>query len=274
MSDPSPRKLYLLDSYADGDGARHFTFRIDQPLARDLAAVPGQFFMLSLPEGGEAPFSYVSLPDRNGHFDALIRRVGHLTGALFELPTGAVLGYRGPFGKGWPLFFSSQRILAVAGGCGLASLAALIEAAASQHMPFQLSVVYGARRADAQVLGRQRRRWKLIMPFIETLEETTNRGRRGIPLDYLDELCAGEMPDAVLCSGPEPMLLATAEEWLQRGVPANRIWIAAGCCLPCRSGVCDDCTQGADGPIYRYDRYRLLQAASDVPPFGREGWFG
>jgi len=120
MIDLTPRRLLLLEHYADGEDARHFTLRIEQPQAADLAATPGQFFMLVLPGYGEAPFTYVSTPDEQGVFSALIRRMGALTTALFALENGAVLGYRGPFGTGWPLFFKAQRVLAVAGGCEIA----------------------------------------------------------------------------------------------------------------------------------------------------------
>lgn len=129
MIDSTPRRLLLLAHYADGEDARHFSLRIEQPLAADNNVVPGQFFMLSLPGIGEAPFTYLTPPDAEGRFNALVRRTGKLTGALFEQPTGAILGYRGPFGRGWPLFFCSSRILLVAGGCGLAPLAGVIDEA-------------------------------------------------------------------------------------------------------------------------------------------------
>src|SRR5690606_38853443 len=103
MLELTPRALRLLDFYADGQDSRHFRLRIDAPLPGDLTVIPGQFFMLGVPGFGEAPFTYVSPPDEGGEFSALIRSSGRLTTRLFELESGASLGYRGPFGKGWPL---------------------------------------------------------------------------------------------------------------------------------------------------------------------------
>ena len=101
MLELTPRVVQLLDSYADGQDARHCRLRIAEPQAGDLAAQPGQFFMLGVPGLGEAPFTYVSPPDAQGVFSALIRRTGRLTTQLSTLPPGVLLGYRGPFGQGW-----------------------------------------------------------------------------------------------------------------------------------------------------------------------------
>lgn len=223
MINLTPRRLLLEDGYEDGEGAWHFSFRIDLPRTDDLASIPGQFLMLSVPGVGEAPFTYVSLPDSCGRFTALIRRMGGLTDALFEQPEGAVLGYRGPFGKAWPLLISTQRVLAVAGGCGLAPLAGVIHETISQRLPMQLSVIYGARHAGAQILRRERATWCQRLPLIEPLDEAQAGIRLGSPLVHLDELFTAKPPDAVLCCGPEPLMLVTAEACLQRGLGADKV---------------------------------------------------
>lgn len=264
MNDSTPRRLLLQGQYADGEDARHFSLRIESPLASDLAIIPGQFFMLSVPGVGEAPFTYVSPPDRSGRFTALIRRVGRLTDALFAQAEGAVLGYRGPFGKGWPLFFSAKRVLVVAGGCGLAPLAGVIDEVISHCLPMQLNVIYGARHAGAQVLRCERAAWRQRLPLIETLDEAAAGMRLGSPLQHLDELFSATPPEAVLCCGPEPLMLATAEACLQRGLSADKVWLSLERRMHCADGLCGHCYLGSsyvcqDGPIYRYDRFLQLQ---------------
>lgn len=266
MIDLTPRKLLLLDHYADGEEARHFSLRIDKPAAADRAVIPGQFFMLTVPGFGEAPFTYLKLPDQQGRFDALVRRMGALTQALFEQPPGAVLGYRGPFGKGWPLFFCAHRVLVVAGGCGLAPLAGVIDEASRHRLPLQLSVIYGARNSAAQVLGRERERWRKSLRFMETCDEAKPHQRQGSPLDHFDELFAHEAPEAVLCCGPEALMLATAEACVQRDIAAHKIWLSLERRMHCADGLCGHCYLGSeyvckDGPTYRYDRYLQVQAA-------------
>ena len=270
MNDLTPRPLTLLSHYDDGHNARHFSLQIHAPSNADLLALPGQFFMLALPGYGEAPFTYVSLPDRNGVFSALIRRTGSLTEALFTLQAGATLGYRGPFGMGWPLFFSPYRVLAIAGGCGLAPLAGMIEEANKADAQICLSVIYAARNSAAQVLRKERERWKLTMRFIETFDNAEIGQRQGSALSHLDEVFSSDPPEAVLCCGPPGFLQATVQACLQRAIAPGKIWISVERRMHCAVGLCGHCYIGSsyacvDGPTYRYDRYRNLQVAADQP---------
>lgn len=270
MLELTPRVVQLLDSYADGQDARHCRLRIAEAQAGDLAAQPGQFFMLGVPGLGEAPFTYVSPPDAQGVFSALIRRTGRLTTQLSTLPPGALLGYRGPFGQGWPQFSAPQAVLAIAGGCGLAPLAGWIDAALRQPAPARLRVLYGARSAAAQVLGRERARWRSALPLLETLDEGEPAALRGAPLARLERLLVEEeLPQAVLCCGPEAFMLACAEACLRHGVAAQRIWLSVERRMHCAVGLCGHCYIAdsyacVDGPTYRYDRYRELLARSNL----------
>ena len=278
MIDATPRRLLLDGHYPDGEDARHFSLRIEAPQACDLATLPGQFFMLAVPGVGEAPFTYVRTPDAAGRFSALIRRMGRLTEALFAQAPGAVLGYRGPFGRGWPRLSGARRVLAVAGGCGLAPLAGVIDAALDRQPALQLRVIYGARHAPAQVLGRERARWRAALPFIETFDQPPSGQRQGTPVAHFDTLFAADPPEALLCCGPEPLMRASAEACLRRGMPAERIWLSVERRMHCADGLCGHCYVGAsyacqDGPTYRYDRYRDCLAGSDRPVAQRDAWF-
>lgn len=267
MIDPTPRPMILEDAYADGEDARHFQLRLLDPQPEDLAAQPGQFFMLAMPGHGEAPFTYVRAPDVEGRFSALVRRTGQLTEALFELPIGSVLGYRGPLGRGWPQDLTGRHVLVIAGGCGLAPLAGLIDAA--RDSAARLQVIYGARHPGAQVLARERARWRLDLDYLETCDVAAPGQRSGSPLAHLDELLGESQPDAVLCCGPEPLMLASAEHCLNRGVPAAHIWLSLERRMHCGVGLCGHCHIGAsyacvDGPTYNYEQYLALTRAAGL----------
>lgn len=269
MLELTPRPLRLLDCYDDGRDSRHFRLRIEPAQESDRAALPGQFFMLGVPGLGEAPFTYVSAPDAAGEFSALIRRSGRLTVRLFELEPGALLGYRGPFGQGWPQLPGTQQVLVVAGGCGLAPLAGWVEQALRQPAPLSLRVLYGARSAENQVLARERSRWRGVLPLIETLDEGGPEELRGTPLGQLDRLFAAALPQAVLCCGPEAFMLAIAKACVRRGVAADGIWLSVERRMHCAVGLCGHCYIAdsyacVDGPTYRYDHYRQLLARSNV----------
>lgn len=267
MIDLTPRPMRLLSCYDDGEAARHFSFALergDDAAGNDEpAAQPGQFFMLAVPGVGEAAFTYVSAPDATGRFSALIRQTGTLSAALFALAPGALLGYRGPFGRGWPLPETGERLLLVAGGCGLAPLAGLIDSTGGE-----LQLIYAARNRAYQVLARERARWRQRLTLIETLDKGDDGLAQGHPLEALQQaLTAGMAPSRVLCCGPEPLMLAVARRCIDHGLPASRIWLSLERRMHCGVGLCGHCYIGSsyaciDGPTYRYDEYLRLLAAS------------
>lgn len=258
----TPRPMRLLEAYADGEAARHFTFAIEPRDDQSLVA-PGQFFMLTVPGVGEAAFTYVSQPDAAGRFSALIRQTGTLTAALFALAPGAVLGYRGPFGRGWPSPEFGERLLLVAGGCGLAPLAGLIDGAAGD-----VQLIYAARSRAYQVLARERTRWRQRLTLIETLDQDQDGMAQGNPLDALQlALTSDTAPARVFCCGPEALMLAVARRCVDHHLPASRVWLSLERRMHCGVGLCGHCYIGSsyacvDGPTYRYDEYLRLLAAS------------
>ena len=76
-------------------------FNLELPKGLSLAHRPGQFVEVSMLGVGEAPISISSSPSRsNGSFELCVRRVGDVTSALHNLEAGAMVGIRGPFGRG------------------------------------------------------------------------------------------------------------------------------------------------------------------------------
>ena len=70
-----------------------FTFDYDGPVR------PGQFFEVSLPKYGEAPISVSGIGE--GTIDFTIRKIGKVTGEVFEQYIGDRLFLRGPYGNGF-----------------------------------------------------------------------------------------------------------------------------------------------------------------------------
>jgi NAD(P)H-flavin reductase len=259
----------LVDHYDDGQDARHFTF---EPLALGLPApaFPGQFFMLTVPGHCEAPFTYVRPPDALGRFDALVRRVGDLTTALFEVPIGSVLGARGPLGRGWPMhLLRGKRVLVIAGGCGLAPLASAIESLVEEQSA-RIAVIYGSRSEAMQVLGRERERWQTRLPMLTTYDHPTRPEHvKGLPLALISQAAdaLGGEPDCALVCGPDIMMLATGAALAARGLAAERIFLSLERRMHCGVGLCGHCHLAQtyvckDGPTYAYDALLSLLAKS------------
>lgn len=275
MHNFTPSAIQLIDFYDDGEHARHFHFRlVADPAAGEEGfrhwqkAKAGQFFMLCVPGAGEAPFTFTSAPDENGNFRALVRRMGAVTSALFACEAGQILGARGPYGVGWPLReIVNKRVLVVGGGCGLAPLVEIVNELIEQQNYTQLTVVYGARSRELQMLNPERERWQHIIPVYNMIEDgNTNGGDNeysGTPIDIMPTVLNsfGELPDVALLAGPESMMSAMAEYLVAAGLDDHAIFLSAERRMHCGDGTCGHCYIKhkyvcTDGPTFSWDKYR------------------
>ncbi len=107
---------------APGVSTYDLTFE-DAALAAGYGFAPGQFNMLYLPGVGEVAISISSDPSCTDTLDHTIRLVGSVTRGVDRLKAHALVGLRGPFGRGWPLqAMEGKDVVIVAGGIGLAPL--------------------------------------------------------------------------------------------------------------------------------------------------------
>jgi anaerobic sulfite reductase subunit B len=265
----TPQPIRIVQAYDDGTDARHFTF---EPLDGTLIqpAIPGQFFNLTVPGQGEAAFTYLTLPNSEGRFSALIRRAGSLTGKLFECHEGDLLGYRGPFGDGtWPLDgLKGKRVLAIAGGCGLAPLACAIDRLQAAGSP--IALIYGSRDPANQNLRHERVLWKQQIPLIETFDLPSDKSQRaGTPLDHVNDILEelGGEAEAIITCGPEVMMNAVADYFLKQGLGGDDLHLALERRMHCGVGLCGHCYLGSsyvcvDGPIYSWSELAKCSAAT------------
>lgn len=274
----TPQPIELLSYDMDGKDSRHFSFRLIEP-GVIVAPQPGQFFMLHVPSIGAAPFTFTSAPNKKGHFRALIKRMGAVTSALFESQPGAILGARGPFGKGWPLNqLSDQRILMIAGGCGLAPLVSLTETLLAKKNYQHLTLLYGAANAHTQLLNPERQRWRQQIAVYDVLEDHVDTDAnhqqvlRGTTVDVLDTVLhqVDQLPTAVLLCGPDVMMQKIASKLTACDVPATSIWLSIERRMHCAVGLCGHCylqDQYAckDGPTYRWDQFQSLLPPLPAP---------
>ncbi|WP_372880340.1 hypothetical protein [Psychromonas sp.] len=267
MLNLTPQSIRLVRRYADGQDIVHFTFEpADKskglPEFADPKKVqPGQFFMLSIPGYGEAAFTYAGMPDEDGRFVALIRCIGSLTKALFEHQEGALFGARGPFGKGWP-DLSGTKVLVIAGGCGLAPVAAKIDALiAAGSDPV---VYFSARNIAMLVMKEERSRWQDQCTLYQAVDDLENadgeymHGRKLVDNLHYIESEHGPFEHVMTC-GPEGMMEAVCKIVIDHGHPADRLWLSLERRMHCGVGLCGHCYVAddlvcMDGPTYRWDQ--------------------
>lgn len=213
---------------------------------------PGQFVMVWLPGIDEIPMSLT----RVGRSKAFaVHDKGEATHALHGLGKGSKIWIRGPYGKGFDLG-RARKVLAVAGGTGIAPLAPVIEAGQAEF-----TVVVGAQTAK-ELLYLKRLEKAGIEPLVTTDDGTA--GRKGFATDATIELLQSKGFDLVLTCGPEVMMRKVAEACQMIRMPCQ---CSTERYMKCGIGICDSCALGGyqvckDGPVF--DGETLLK----VPEFG------
>lgn len=249
------------------------------PAATDRvgAVQPGQFFMLTLPGVGEAAFTFVTLPDAQGRFRAVIRATGQLTRALHDWPVESLVGVRGPLGQGWPQLDDHQPVLVIAGGCGLAPLAAFLDR--RTEVRGRTVLLYGSRTEPVGVLAGARATWQgQGISVLHVVDEGPCKTARCIPVTAWDArlaLARARVPQLnlhVLLCGPEAMMRVVTNELMQQGIAPDRIWVSLERRMHCGTGLCGHCYVGdsyicQDGPVYRADAWLRLcpEILEDAP---------
>jgi len=208
----------------------------------DMRPLPGQFLMLWIPRADEVPMAYSYLEDPMG---VTVREYGDATRALAATSRkGYRVGVRGPYGNAFAI--EGRRALAVAGGVGIASVIAAIEAYA--HAGIAIETAFGARtKSELTFLDRA----KACGP-VHVATDDGSMGHLGYVTDLAANLVASGTFDMVLTCGPEVMMKKVVEAANAAGI---LVQASLERYMKCGIGICDACVLDdrlvcTDGPIF------------------------
>lgn len=228
---------------------------------------PGQFNMLYRFGLGEAAISIAGDPADPGRLVHTIRAVGALTRQLCSLEPGAVVGVRGPFGRGWPVDEAEGNdVLFVAGGIGLAPLRpAILHVLRNRARYGRVVILYGARNPDDLLYLDELRTWRgRFDTQVEVTVDRAGKDWRG-PIGVVTRLIARSRfdPDdtTVMTCGPEVMMRFVVAQLRKDEVPEENIYVSMERSMRCAVGLCGHCQWGRtlvcrDGPVYAFDTVR------------------
>lgn len=220
---------------------------------------PGQFNMLYAFGKGEVPISVSAV--RGERVTHTVRSVGLVTDALASMPAGAVLGVRGPFGRGWPLDeLRGKDVVVVAGGLGLAPLRPAVHALLAHRAEYgRLVLLYGARTPVDLLFTREVERWRgrFDVEVMVTVDAATQawRGDVGVVTKLFSRVSVDEQRAGALVCGPEVMMRFAAAGLVDAGFDEANIWLSMERNMQCGAGVCGHCQLGPllvcrDGPVF------------------------
>jgi len=251
-----------------------WTLELD-PLGEEVRPRAGQFDMLYALGVGEVPISTSGDHDGAGTLTHTIRAVGPVTNALCTLDEGGVVGVRGPFGNEWPLAAAAGGdLVVVAGGIGLAPLRPAIRHALREREDYgAVSVLIGARTPGDILYVREIEEWRARLDAeVDVTVDAAASGWHG-RVGLVTKLIPGAVFDpgnaiAFVC-GPEIMMTFVVRALVERGLPAERIWISMERNMRCGVGHCGHCQLGPtlicrDGPVYRADVMTRLMEVREL----------
>jgi NAD(P)H-flavin reductase len=236
---------------------------------------PGQFNMLTSFGVGEVPISMSGPPGDGRKLVHTLRAVGPVTQSFQQLARAAIVGVRGPFGRGWPLADAAGAdIVLVAGGIGLAPLRPLVYQLLANRRQFgRVSLLVGARSPDDMLYAKELERWRgrfdIDVGVTVDRAHVGWRGHVGVVTTLVPRAPFDPRSAMAYVCGPEVMMQSAARDLELRGVPAARIWVSMERNMKCGVGLCGHCQLGPtlicrDGPVYRYDKVAPLMAIREL----------
>ncbi len=223
---------------------------------------PGQFIMVWIPGIDEKPYT-ISFHSEN-QFAITIEAKGIFSQKAITLEKGDLIGIRGPFGNGFNIK-SDKTAAVVAGGCGMAPLATLVE-----KLPKTTTFIHGAKSKEYILYPE---RFDLERLFCT---DDGSFGHKGFVTDILEkQIALGRHFDMVYTCGPEIMMYHVFNICEKHHIPCQ---VSLERYMRCGFGVCGACVCGKqvvckDGPVFGSDALRdikdfntkaLLKSGKDV----------
>ena len=231
--------------------------------------LPGQFCMLHVFGVGESAISISGDPSKHDTIVHTVRNVGLVTKALKELPVGATLGVRGPFGTAWPVEEARGKdVVVMTGGIGLAPLRPMIYEILSNRKHYgKVSLLYGARTPSDILYAEEIKKWEKTndMEVIVTVDkaDSTWQGNVGVVTGLLQKTKIAKNNVIALICGPEIMIHYSVLELEKIGLQQKDIYVSMERNMQCGVGYCGHCMVGSkfickNGPVLRYDNAEQL----------------
>jgi len=245
-----------------------FNFK-DEKLSEEFTFEPGQFALFSILGIGEAPFVISSSPTRKEYLECSVRRVGRVTNALHRLSAGTEIGFRGPYGNGFPLdLLEGKNLVFVGGGIGLSPLRTLIWYVIDNRDKYKnIDIIYGARSVADLCFKYDLDSWDKdkTVNMITTIDKGEKKwtGRVGFVPQVLGEVAPSANNAIAIVCGPPIMIRFTFPVLEKLGFTPEQMITTLEKRMKCGIGKCGRCNIGnlyvcRDGPVFTYAQIKNL----------------
>lgn len=261
-----PQPARIVRTYHLTEDVKFFQVRIvDMEKALSFKYRTGQFAMISVLGAGEAPFSISSTPSRPGLLEFCIRKAGTVTSAIFRLKENDLVGFRGPYGHGFPVEkMVGKDILIIVGGLGAAPLRSVLLYCLDNRDHFRrLAVLHGAKRPAEMIFREEffalKQREDLECHLAVDKDDTgTWKENIGVVTTLFPKLKEVDAANtyALVC-GPPVMYKFVLRELVKLAIPKDQILMTLERRMKCGVGKCGHCAIDyiytcLDGPVFTY----------------------
>ncbi|MFB3825863.1 MAG: FAD/NAD(P)-binding protein [Bryobacteraceae bacterium] len=237
--------------FRDPARAERFTFRV------------GQFGIFSAFGYGESVFNICSSSTWKDYIEFCFRRTGRVTEALWRVEKGDTVGFRGPYGNGYPMEkWEGRNLIFAGGGIAMPPIRCAIWYALENRRRYgDITIVYGARNVAGLAFTRDLEEWarrdrvrviRCVDPGGETPDWT---GEIGFVPHVLERAAVPAANSVALVIGPPAMIRFTLPVLDKMGLAHDDIYTSLENRMKCGIGKCGRCNAGPayvckDGPVF------------------------
>jgi NAD(P)H-flavin reductase len=245
--------------FRDPARARAFSFRV------------GQFGIFSVFGAGESTFNICSSSNWKDYIEFCFRRTGRVTEALWRLERGDTIGFRGPYGNGYPVeAWEGKNLIFIGGGIAMPPIRCAVWYVLENREKYgNVTIVYGARRVADLTFASELDEWNRharvrVIRTVDPGGETPDwKGEVGLIPHVVERSQISAANSVALVIGPPIMIKFTMPVLDRIGLRDEDIYTSLENRMKCGVGKCGRCNAGhvyvcTDGPVFTMQQLRSI----------------
>jgi len=247
--------------FLDPERARTFSFKV------------GQFGIFSAFGYGESTFNICSSSNWKDHIDFCFRRVGRVTEALWKIEERDMVGFRGPYGNGYPMdAWKGHDLIFLGGGIAMPPIRCAVWYALENRADYgEITIVYGARTVADLVYVDELDKWAefervRVLRCVDPGGQTPDwKGEIGFVPHVFERSQVKSKDPIVLVIGPPIMIKNTLPILDKMAVSPASVYTSIENRMKCGIGKCGRCNVGPiyvckEGPVLTMQQLQALPA--------------
>jgi sulfhydrogenase subunit gamma (sulfur reductase) len=243
----------------------------DPERAAQFAFHVGQFGIFSAFGYGESVFNICSSSTWEDGLEFCFRKVGRVTEGLWDIEEGDTIGFRGPYGNGYPMdAWRGRNLIFLGGGIAMPPIRCAIWYALENRADFgDITIVYGARTVGDLVFVDELDDWAArdgvrVIRCVDPGGETPDwRGEIGFVPTVFERSQVQAANSVALVIGPPIMIKNTMPVLDRMGVPRASVYTSLENRMKCGFGKCGRCNCGPlyvckEGPVFTMEELAAL----------------